>query len=73
MQVPPPKGPNSLPFSDFDLRATSLEALRKLDIVEPTPIQAQAIPIMLEGADIIAQAAYDSAASTAYGSASFHF
>ena len=56
-----------MPFSDFDLRATSLEALRKLDIVEPTPIQAQAIPIMLEGADIIAQAHTGSGKTLAFG------
>jgi ATP-dependent RNA helicase DeaD len=56
-----------LPFSDFDLRATSLEALRKLDIVEPTPIQAQAIPIMLEGADLIAQAHTGSGKTLAFG------
>ena len=56
-----------MPFSDFDLRASSLEALRKLDIVEPTPIQAQAIPIMLEGADIIAQAHTGSGKTLAFG------
>ena len=56
-----------MPFSDFDLRATSLEALRKLDIVEPTPIQAQAIPLMLEGADLIAQAHTGSGKTLAFG------
>ena len=54
-------------FSDFKLRATSLEALRKLEIVEPTPIQAQAIPVMLEGADIIAQAHTGSGKTLAFG------
>jgi ATP-dependent RNA helicase DeaD len=45
-----------LPFSDFDLLESSLKALDQQNIVEPTPIQAQAIPLMLDGHDIIGQA-----------------
>ena len=45
-----------MPFSDFDLLESSLKALAKQNIAEPTPIQAQAIPLMLDGHDIIGQA-----------------
>lgn len=54
-------------FSDFDLLPSSLEALAKQNIVEPTPIQAQAIPLMLDGHDIIGQAHTGSGKTLAFG------
>jgi ATP-dependent RNA helicase DeaD len=56
-----------LSFSDFDLLETSLEALDKQNIVEPTPIQAQAIPLLLDGYDIIGQAHTGSGKTLAFG------
>jgi ATP-dependent RNA helicase DeaD len=56
-----------LPFSDFNIRASSLEVLRSLDITEPTPIQTQSIPIMLAGQDIIGQAHTGSGKTLAFG------
>jgi ATP-dependent RNA helicase DeaD len=56
-----------LPFSDFPIRASSLETLKSLDIVEPTPIQSQAIPVMLAGEDIIGQAYTGSGKTLAFG------
>ena len=43
-------------FDSFNLRATSLEALRAQGIITPTPIQAESIPQLLEGKDVIGQA-----------------
>jgi ATP-dependent RNA helicase DeaD len=56
-----------LSFSDFDLLDTSLQALDKQNIVEPTPIQAQAIPLLLDGHDIIGQAHTGSGKTLAFG------
>ena len=46
----------SIQFSDLNLRPELEQALEKLGYTEPTPIQAQMIPIMLTGADVIGQA-----------------
>ncbi len=41
-------------FKDLDLHPMLLERCQSLGFIEPTPIQKQAIPIALQGADIIA-------------------
>ena len=41
-------------FKDLDLHPMLLERCESLGFIEPTPIQKQAIPIALQGADIIA-------------------
>ncbi len=56
-----------MPFSDFDLRASSLEVLRSINITEPTQIQTESIPIMLAGHDIIGQAHTGSGKTLAFG------
>jgi len=43
-------------FADLGLAAPLLDALRRLEISEPTPVQAQAIPLLLSGRDLIASA-----------------
>ena len=43
-------------FSDLNLIPELMKALEKLGYTEPSPIQAQMIPIMLTGADVIGQA-----------------
>lgn len=43
-------------FSELQLDAAVLESIDALGYEEPTPIQAQAIPPMLDGRDVIAQA-----------------
>ncbi|MBS0629543.1 MAG: DEAD/DEAH box helicase [Verrucomicrobia bacterium] len=43
-------------FSDFNLDPKLLKALKELGYEEPTPVQAQAIPKVLEGADLICSA-----------------
>jgi ATP-dependent RNA helicase DeaD len=43
-------------FSQLGLSQQRVQCLEKLGFAEPTPIQVQAIPILLEGKDIIGQA-----------------
>ena len=56
-----------MPFSDFDLSETSLAVLNSQDIVEPTDIQSNSIPLLLDGHDIIAQAHTGSGKTLAFG------
>ncbi len=55
-------------FRDFSLRPATLAALDAMDIQSPTPIQAQAIPALLEG---LAQAKRREFASDAEVEAAF--
>lgn len=57
---------NELSFSDFNLCATTYRALEKLNIQEPTPIQAQTIPALLDGRDVIGQARTGSGKTLAF-------
>ena len=43
-------------FNEMELQAPILRAIEELGYEEMTPIQAQAIPIVLEGRDIVGQA-----------------
>ncbi|HZH05405.1 MAG TPA: DEAD/DEAH box helicase, partial [Lautropia sp.] len=43
-------------FADLGIAAPLLEALKRLDITHPTPVQAQAIPVLLAGRDLISSA-----------------
>ena len=43
-------------FTSLNLRDEVMQAITELGYAEPTPIQAQMIPIMLTGADVIGQA-----------------
>src|SRR5512143_155231 len=43
-------------FADLGLGEPTLQAIGELGYEEPTPIQARTIRLMLEGADVIAQA-----------------
>lgn len=54
-------------FSDFSIRPSSLKVLEAMDIVEPTDIQANSIPILLEGRDVIGQANTGSGKTLAFG------
>lgn len=48
--------PSTMTFADLQLPATLLSALSRLGYESPSPIQEKAIPALLEGQDIIAQA-----------------
>ena len=54
-------------FSEFTLRPSSQKALEAMDIVTPTDIQAQSIPPLLEGKDVIGQAFTGSGKTLAFG------
>ncbi len=41
-------------FDQFDLDPRCLDVLEKQDIVTPTPVQEQAIPLVMEGRDVVA-------------------
>jgi len=53
-------------FADLDLRAELLDALTSLGYEEPTPIQREAIPPLLEGRDLLGQAATGTGKTAAF-------
>ncbi|MBU3673897.1 MAG: DEAD/DEAH box helicase [Solirubrobacteraceae bacterium] len=54
-------------FADLGLSETTLEALANVGYSEPSPIQEQTIPALLEGRDIIGQAQTGSGKTAAFG------
>ena len=58
--------PSTLAFSDLSLRPELLEALAELGYEEPTPIQAEAIPPVVAGRDLLGQAATGTGKTAAF-------
>ena len=56
----------SVSFADLGLRKKLLEALAALGYEEPTPIQAEAIPQLLAGRDLLGQAATGTGKTAAF-------
>ncbi|MGI8557267.1 MAG: DEAD/DEAH box helicase [Solirubrobacteraceae bacterium] len=54
-------------FSDLGLSEPSLQALRDVGYEQPSPIQEQAIPLMLAGSDVIGQAQTGTGKTAAFG------
>jgi len=54
-------------FQDFPLLATTRATLANMEIIEPTPVQAEAIPALLAGHDLVGQSATGSGKTLAYG------
>jgi ATP-dependent RNA helicase RhlE len=54
-------------FSDFNLRPQLLQAVSELGYVDPTPIQVRAIPVILEGRDLMAAAQTGTGKTAAFG------
>jgi len=54
-------------FNDFPLQPTTRVVLADMEITEPTPIQAEAIPALLAGKDLVGQSATGSGKTLAYG------
>jgi len=54
--VNPAAAPSEVRFSDFGLSQDILRALTEQGYTHPTPIQAQAIPIVLQGRDVMGAA-----------------
>ena len=54
-------------FQDFSLQPATCTVLASMGITEPTPIQAEAIPALLAGNDLVGQSATGSGKTLAYG------
>ena len=54
-------------FNDFQLQPATRAVLAHMEIIEPTPIQAEAIPVLLAGNDLVGQSATGSGKTLAYG------
>ena len=52
-ETPTQKGPTSGTFEDLKLDPRLLQAIFKEKYLKPTPIQASAIPLALQGRDIL--------------------
>jgi ATP-dependent RNA helicase DeaD len=70
---PSPRRAGDLPispassFDELRLRPATRAAVAAMGISVPTPIQAQAIPVMLEGRDVVGQARTGSGKTLAFG------
>lgn len=63
-----PKGFFFMPsFYDFRLQPATLAVLADMEITEPSPVQAEAIPALLAGRDVVGQSATGSGKTLAYG------
>ena len=58
-------------FDELDLHGSLLRAVTEMGFEEMTPIQAQAIPVVLSGKDIIGQAQTGTGKTAAFGLAGF--
>ena len=56
-----------MPFDTLGLSAPLLQAVTELGYREPTPIQAQAIPLLLDGKDVIGSAQTGTGKTAAFG------
>ena len=54
-------------FDELDLHGSLLRAVTEMGFEEMTPIQAQAIPVVLSGKDIIGQAQTGTGKTAAFG------
>jgi ATP-dependent RNA helicase DeaD len=67
MQTPTAQSPDSFTFDHFSLDERIIEALVALGFSTPTPIQAEAIPHLLEGRDVVGRARTGSGKTAAFG------
>ena len=51
--TPPASAPQGPTFDDLSLHPDILKGIRDMGFIRPTPIQAQAIPVILSGRDVI--------------------
>jgi ATP-dependent RNA helicase DeaD len=54
-------------FQDFNFKKSLMSSIEKANFTEPSPIQEQAIPILLEGRDLIGQAHTGTGKTVAFG------
>ncbi|MGI8692987.1 MAG: DEAD/DEAH box helicase [Geodermatophilaceae bacterium] len=57
---------NAEEFSNLELRSELVQALAELGYEEPTPIQREAIPLLLQGRDLMGQAATGTGKTAAF-------
>jgi len=57
----------TISFKDFDLSANILKGIAEAGFTVPSPVQAKAIPILLAGKDMIAQARTGTGKTAAFG------
>lgn len=65
--LPPPKAPISKAFAALGVDQTALDAIAALGYDEPTPIQAAALPRLLDGEDLIGLAQTGTGKTIAFG------
>ena len=58
---------NVMSFKDFKLKSELQTAIEKAGFTEPSPIQNEAIPIILDGQDVVAQAHTGTGKTAAFG------
>src|ERR1051325_7395632 len=56
-----------MPFAKLGLSAPVLEGVKAMGFVDPTPIQLRAIPLVLEGRDVIGSAQTGTGKTAAFG------
>lgn len=61
------KTSDSLNFEDYNLQPAILNTLKKLNISQPTPIQAKSIPVAIAGQDLIGVAQTGTGKTLAFG------
>ena len=66
MTTAEPMAGDAATFGDLDLRPELLQALTALGYEEPTPIQREAIPPLLQGRDLVGQAATGTGKTAAF-------
>lgn len=59
---------NHITFSELDLSSEVLKGIEMMGYVSPSPIQQQAIPVMMSGTDMIGQAQTGTGKTLAFGS-----
>jgi ATP-dependent RNA helicase DeaD len=66
-EAAPKADPNQLLFSSLDISDELLQAVTDMGFVSPSPIQAEAIPPILAGRDVIGQAQTGTGKTAAFG------
>ncbi|HMJ88942.1 MAG TPA: DEAD/DEAH box helicase, partial [Candidatus Acidoferrum sp.] len=57
----------AVPFSQFGLTKDIIEGVKAMGYVDPTPIQLRAIPLIMEGRDVIGSAQTGTGKTAAFG------
>ncbi|MFT4041348.1 MAG: DEAD/DEAH box helicase, partial [Thermomicrobiales bacterium] len=66
LELEAPVAEDTLTFRDYRLSNATLQALAGMGITSPTPIQAEVLPLLLDGRDVIGQARTGSGKTLAF-------